>query len=111
MGNDTEIREQIRLYFLAEIVAKRLLKSGDRVRAVKCPGTERTFSFSHWAGHWMVSKSGIDDYSPMSIRRINGKKIDMHAMASQCTDDVSQKVENALRQRRERRVAAGTVPF
>ncbi|WP_041934510.1 hypothetical protein [Cyclobacterium marinum] len=55
--------------------AKSIVKNGDRVRCRKCPGTLRTFTFSHWDVCWMVSKSGIDDYSPLSIDKINGKEI------------------------------------
>ena len=59
--------------------AQSLLKKGDRVRCRKCLGTLRTFTFSHWDGLWMVSKSGIDDYSPLNIDRINGKEINLKA--------------------------------
>jgi len=50
------------------------LKKGDRIGATKCPGTKRVFTFSHFDGYWMVSISGIDDYSPCSIYSINGNK-------------------------------------
>lgn len=56
-------------------LAKSTLKKGDRVGITKCPGTKRTFIFSHWDGLWMVSKSGIDDYHPNNIYSINGKAI------------------------------------
>jgi hypothetical protein len=52
---------------------KLILKKGDRVRCSKCPGTFRTFTFSHWDGCWMVSKSGIDDFHPCCVKKINGK--------------------------------------
>lgn len=55
--------------------AMRILKPGDRVGAVKCPGTKRVFTFSHFAGLWIVSKSGIDDYSANTIYSINGKPV------------------------------------
>lgn len=57
----------------AEAAAKKMLKSGDRVRCTKCPGTKRTFTFHFWDGCWMVSKSGIDDFHPINIDLINGK--------------------------------------
>lgn len=56
----------------AETLAKRKLKKGDRVSITKCPGTKRTFTFDHWDGHWMVSKSGINDYAPIHILLVNG---------------------------------------
>jgi hypothetical protein len=55
--------------------AKAILKKGDRVRCSKCPGTERTFTFEGWDGEWMVSKSGICDFHPVNITKINGRTI------------------------------------
>ena len=52
--------------------AKKVLRVGDRVRVTKCPGTKRTITFSHWDGPWIVSKSGIDDYSATTVDRVNG---------------------------------------
>lgn len=57
----------------AELMAKQILKKGDRVRCTKCPGTKRTFTFSHWDGCWMVSKTGINDYHPINVDLVNGK--------------------------------------
>ena len=57
----------------AEATAKKVLKAGDRVRCTKWPGTKRTFTFSHWDGRWMVSKTGIDDYHPVNVDLVNGK--------------------------------------
>jgi hypothetical protein len=54
---------------------KKVLKKGDRIRVTKCPGTKRTITFDHWDGNWIVSKSGINDYSAMSIDQVNGKEI------------------------------------
>jgi len=59
----------------AEIKAKQILKQGDRIRITKCPGTKRTIIFSHWDGCWIVSKSGINDYHPVNIDKVNGKEI------------------------------------
>ncbi len=51
---------------------KSILKTGDRIRVTKCPGTKRVITFSHFDGFWIVSKSGIDDYSPSTVDKING---------------------------------------
>ena len=59
----------------AEFNAKKVLKKGDRVRCTKCPGTKRVFTFSHWDGCWMVSKSGINDYHPINVDMVNGAKV------------------------------------
>jgi len=73
MDKDREARLQ--KFIKASDAAKKVLKQGDRCRVTKCPGTKRTMTFDHWAGRWMVSKSGIDDYSPCTIDRVNGKPI------------------------------------
>lgn len=52
--------------------AKSILKKGDKIRVTKCPGTKRTITFDHWDGWWIVSKSGIDDYSFLTIDKLNG---------------------------------------
>jgi hypothetical protein len=62
--------------------AKQMLKPGDRVGATKCPGNRRVFTFSHWDGCWMVSKSGINDYHPASVYSINGQKVDFKTECS-----------------------------
>lgn len=59
----------------AVVNAKKVLKKGDKIRVTKCPGTKRTITFSHFDGCWIVSKSGIDDYHPYTIDRLNGKPI------------------------------------
>ncbi len=61
---------------IAEKNAKAVLKVGDRLRVSKCPGTKRWITFAHWSGHWIVSKSGIDDYSPLHVDMLNGESID-----------------------------------
>ncbi len=63
----------------AEINAKKVLKQGDRIRCKKCPGTKRVFTFSHWDGCWMVSKSGINDYHPINVDVVNGVAVDFSA--------------------------------
>lgn len=66
--------EQLRL--LAINNAKQVLKPGDRIRVMKCPGTKRWIIFDHWDGNWIVSRSGITDYWPLSIDRLNGNRVD-----------------------------------
>lgn len=58
-------------------LAKSILKPGDRVGVTKCLGTKRVMTFKEWDGYWMVSLTGINDYSPSSIYSINGKKFDI----------------------------------
>lgn len=55
--------------------AKRIIKKGDRIRCIGCSGVKRVFTFDHWEDIWMVSKSGIYDYHPFDIERINGKEV------------------------------------
>jgi len=62
--------------------AKQVLKKGDRVRLTHCPGTKRTITFERWDGNWIVSKSGKDDYSAMSIDRLNGLQINFRESVS-----------------------------
>lgn len=61
---------------LAEQNAKKVLKPGDRLRVTKCPGTKRWITFATWDGHWIVSKSGIGDYSPLCVDMLNGEAVD-----------------------------------
>lgn len=56
--------------------ARRVLVPGDRLRVSKCPGTRRWITFERWDGHWLVSRSGIDDYSPMHVDRRNDEVVD-----------------------------------
>lgn len=71
-----KLSEKKQLSKMAEINAKEVLKVDDRVRCAKCPGTKRVFTFSHWDGCWMVSKSGIDDYHPVNVDMVNGIEVD-----------------------------------
>ena len=57
--------------------AKSILKKGDRVGVTKCPGTKRVFTFLEWDGNWMVSKSFIDEYSPINIYSINNIQVNL----------------------------------
>ncbi|TJY57413.1 hypothetical protein E4T66_18575 [Sinimarinibacterium sp. CAU 1509] len=76
MLTDEQKAQNYRLSRIAEQTAKAVLKSGDRVGVTKCPGTKRVITFSHFAGHWIVSKSGIADYSPRSVYSVNGMPVD-----------------------------------
>ena len=71
--------ENRRLSLLAEQNAKTVLKPGDRLRVTKCPGTKRWITFERWDGHWIVSKSGINDFSPLCVDMVNGEPVDFTA--------------------------------
>lgn len=53
--------------------AKAILKPGDRIRVSRCGGIRATYTFDHWDGNWIVSKSGIDDLHALSVDRLNGE--------------------------------------
>lgn len=76
MLTEVDRAEQKRLSLLAEQNAKAILKPGDRLRVTRCPGTKRWITFKSWDGHWIVSKSGIDDISPKCVDRLNDKPVD-----------------------------------
>jgi hypothetical protein len=71
-----DIEERRRLFVLAAQNAKLVLKPGDRIRVSKCPGKKRWVTFAGWDGSWIVSKSGINDFSPGAVDMLNGKPID-----------------------------------
>lgn len=75
MLTEEQKAESRRIFTLAEATLKPMLKPGDRLRVTKCPGTKRWITFAGWDGPWIVSKSGIDDYAPCSVDRINGRAI------------------------------------
>ena len=77
MLTEEQRAENRRRGLVAEANAKKLLKSGDRLRVTKCPGTKRWITFAEWDGHWIVSKSGIDDYSPLCVDMLNGEAVDL----------------------------------
>lgn len=56
--------------------ARGYLSKGDKVTTSKCPGRKRWFIFSHFDGPWMVSSTGIDDYHPQHVSKVNGCPID-----------------------------------
>lgn len=76
MLTEEQKAEKIRRFRIAEENAKKVLKSGDRLRVTKCPGTKRWITFAGWDGYWIVSKSGINDYSPCSVDMLNGAPVD-----------------------------------
>ena len=76
MLTEEQKKENRRWAGLAEVNAKEMLKPGDRLRITKCPGTKRWIIFSHWDGHWIVSKLGIDDYHPVNVDFVNGLPVD-----------------------------------
>lgn len=81
MLTEEQKAENRRLGLLAEENAKKVLQPGDRLRVSKCPGTKRWITFSHWDGHWIVSKSGINDYSPRHVDRVNDQAVDFTVSA------------------------------
>lgn len=78
MKNQEPVREKTqeqKRFIAASDAAKKILKRGDRIRVAKCPGGKRTITFDHFDGPWIVSKSGIDDYAPVCVDRINGQPV------------------------------------
>ncbi len=65
---------------LATKNAKTILKPGDRFRASRCGGIKATYTFSHWGGDWIITKSDISDIAAIHIDRLNGKPIDFVSM-------------------------------
>jgi len=61
------------MYKNAEAEAMKVLKPGDRVGCIECPGTKRVFTFSHFDDCWIVSKSGIR-YNAVCVYSVNGKQ-------------------------------------
>jgi hypothetical protein len=76
MLSEEQKAENKRRSLIAEANAKKVLKPGDRLRVTKCPGTKRWITFQDWDGHWIVSKSGINDFSPLSVDMLNGEAVD-----------------------------------
>lgn len=73
--------ENRRLSLIALENAKATLKPGDRIRVSKCPGKKRWITFAAFDGYWIVSKSGIDDFVPRCVDRVNGEKVDFTVAA------------------------------
>ena len=77
-----QLAENRRLSDIAIENAKSVLKPGDRLRVTKCPGNKRWITFAGWDGIWIVSKSGINDFSPRCVDRVNDHAIDFTQGAS-----------------------------
>lgn len=56
--------------------AKKVLKRGDRIRAGRCGGIYRTYTFECWDGMWIVTRSGINDIAATHVDRVNGVDVD-----------------------------------
>lgn len=76
MLSEEQRADNRRRSLIAENNAKKVLKPGDRLRVTKCPGTKRWITFAGWDGHWIVSKSGINDFSPMCVDMLNDELVD-----------------------------------
>lgn len=80
---EEERAEKIQQHRKATELAKKVLKSGDKIRCSRCPGRLVTYRFSHWDGSWIVSASGINDIAAMNIDRLNGQPISFQSEESQ----------------------------
>lgn len=58
--------------------ARGILKPGDKIRVDRCGCFSATYTFDHWDGNWIVSKSGIDDLFAGSITRLNGTPVNFY---------------------------------
>lgn len=76
MLTEQQKAENRKRFEIAASNAKATLAPGDRLRVTKCPGTKRWITFAGWNGHWIVSKSGINDYAASSVDMVNGKPVD-----------------------------------
>jgi len=76
MQTDQQREEQKKRFYAAVENAKQVLKVGDRLRVSKCPGTKRWITFAGWDGHWIVSKSGINDYAASCVDMVNDVSVD-----------------------------------
>lgn len=76
--SESEVAARRKAFLLAAANAQRVLKPGDRIRVTKCPGKKRWVTFAGWNGHWIVSKSGIDDFAPGCVDMVNGEPVDFH---------------------------------
>lgn len=76
MLTEQQLEENRKRFAIATANAKEHLSPGDRIRVTKCPGTKRWITFAGWDGHWIVSKSGINDYAACRVDMVNGKAVD-----------------------------------
>lgn len=63
----------------AQAAAALVMKPGDKFRATKCPGNKRWATFAGFDGYWIVSKSGINDFSPLCVDMVNNTPVDFSA--------------------------------
>lgn len=96
MLTDEQKAENRRLCSIAEQNSKKVLKVGDRVRVTKCPGTKRWITFAGWDGPWIVSKSGINDFHPRCVDRVNSAVVDF-TLTPNGPREVPRKARSALR--------------
>ena len=77
MRTEKEKQDAHERHLRAVKCAKKILKPGDKLRVERCCHLRKsTITFAAWCGGWIVSKSGIDDYSPTCVDRLNGKPVD-----------------------------------
>lgn len=76
MPTEDEIKSHRQRALIAIANAKAILKPGDRIRVSKCPGRKRWITFATWDSNWIVSKTGVDDYSAACVDMLNGKPVD-----------------------------------
>jgi hypothetical protein len=80
---EEERANSTKLCKLATDSAKTILKLGDRLRVVRCPGTKRWVTFDHRDGYWIVTKSGIDDIQAINVDRVNTESVDFTTKGGQ----------------------------
>lgn len=68
--------QKVSLYKHAKARAQSVLQPGDKFRVTKCPGTRRWATFAGFDGYGIVSKSGINDYSPLCVDKVNDLPVD-----------------------------------
>lgn len=79
MSNDSAKLQEFRARLAkATARAKKILKKGDRLTVVKCPGTKRWIVFDHWDGAEIISVSGNGEYAATGISKINGVVVDFN---------------------------------
>lgn len=76
MISSDEREHMLHLVVVAESNAKKMIKPGDRLRVGKCPGRKRSITYRDWNGPWIVSNTGINDFSPLSLDRLNDRQVD-----------------------------------
>lgn len=75
MLTEEEKKERRRRFLLSVENAKKVLKPGDKCRGSHGCGPKRAFIFAGWDGNWIISQSGINDWAPGSVDRVNGHPV------------------------------------